>query len=84
MRNLLKNTKSKELIEMALAALLVALGIIVAATTASRVILGFALVLAGMIIALQIFLKGKREMMEADKELEALKEKNRQMSLPFF
>lgn len=76
---MLKNTKGKELVEVALAALLVALGIVAAATTASRVILGLALVLAGMLIALQIFLKGKRDMMEADKELEDLKEKNRQM-----
>ncbi len=79
MRNLLKNTNRKELIELGLAALLVALGIIAAATTASRIILGLALVLAGMLVALQIFLQGKRDMMKADKELEALKEKNRQM-----
>ena len=46
MRNLLKNTNRKELIELGLAVLLVALGIIAAATTASRIILGLALVLA--------------------------------------
>ncbi len=79
MRNLLKNTKRTELIEAALAALLVALGIIVGATTASRIILGGALVLAGMLIASLIFMQGKRDMMKADQELEALKEKNRQM-----
>ena len=57
MRNLLKNTNRKELIELGLAVLLVALGIIAAATTASRIILGLALVLAGMLVALQIFLQ---------------------------
>ena len=50
-----------------------------ARSTATRLILGFALVLAGLVIALLIFLRGRREIMEVDKELEDLKEKNQQM-----
>ena len=50
-----------------------------ARSTATKLILGFALVLAGLVIALQLFLRGRREIMEVDKELEALKEKNAQM-----
>lgn len=47
--------------------------------TTTKLILGFVLVLAGLLIALQIFLKGRREIIEVDKELEDLKEKNAQM-----
>ena len=47
--------------------------------TATRLILGFGLVLLGLVIALLIFLRGRREKMLTDKELEDLKEKNRQM-----
>ena len=47
--------------------------------TATRLILGFALVLAGLVIALLIFLRDRREIMEVDREIEDLKEKNRQM-----
>ncbi len=50
-----------------------------AGSTATRLILGFALVLAGLVVALFIFLRARREVIEADKELEDLKEKNRQM-----
>ena len=50
-----------------------------ARSTTTKLILGFALVLAGLVIALLIFLRGRREMMETDIELEDLKEKNRQM-----
>lgn len=79
MRNLLKNTKRKELAEMAAAVLLIIIGIVLAAGTVSRVVLGFALVFAGILVALFIFLRGRQEIMEADKEMEALKEKNQQM-----
>ena len=47
--------------------------------TATKLILGFALVLAGLVIALLIFLRDRREIMLVDKELEDLKEKNQQM-----
>ena len=47
--------------------------------TATKLILGFALVLIGLVIALLIFLRDRREIMAVDKELEDLKEKNRQM-----
>ena len=47
--------------------------------TATKLILGFALVLAGLVIGLLIFLRGRREIIEVDKELEDLKEKNAQM-----
>ena len=50
-----------------------------ARSTATRLVLGFALVLAGLVIALLIFLRGRREIMEVDRELEDLKEKNQQM-----
>jgi len=50
-----------------------------ARSTTTRLILGFALALAGLVIALLIFLQGRRKIMEADRELEDLKEKNRQM-----
>ncbi len=47
--------------------------------TATKLILGFGLVLIGLVIALVIFMRSRREMIEADMELEDLKEKNRQM-----
>ena len=50
-----------------------------AKSTATKLILGFALVLLGLVIALLIFLRDRREIMEVDKELEDLKEKNQQM-----
>ncbi len=50
-----------------------------ARTTATKLILGFALVLAGLVIALLIYLRGRREIIEVDRELEDLKEKNAQM-----
>ncbi|MGX8773764.1 MAG: hypothetical protein ACSW8G_01755, partial [Bacillota bacterium] len=50
-----------------------------ARSTATKLIFGFALVLAGLVIALLIFLRGRREIIEADRELEDLKEKNAQM-----
>ena len=37
--------------------------------TATKLILGFALVLAGLVIGLLIFLRGRREIIEVDKEL---------------
>ena len=48
-------------------------------STATKLILGFALVLIGLVIALVIFMRSRREIIEADMELEDLKEKNRQM-----
>ncbi len=48
-------------------------------STATKLILGFGLVLIGLVIALVIFMRSRREMIEADMELEDLKEKNRQM-----
>jgi len=50
-----------------------------ARSTTTKLILGFVLVLAGLVIALFIFLRGRREVIQADMELEDLKEKNRQM-----
>ena len=47
--------------------------------TTTKLILGFVLVLAGLVIALLIFLRGRREIIEVDKELVDLKEKNAQM-----
>lgn len=50
-----------------------------ARSTTTKLILGFVLVLVGLIIALFMFLRDRREMMLADRELEDLKEKNQQM-----
>ena len=50
-----------------------------ARSTATKLVLGFGLVLAGLVIALLLFLRSRREILEVDKEIEDLKEKNQQM-----
>lgn len=48
-------------------------------STVTRLLIYFAISAIGIVLALLVFLRGRREILQADMELEELKEKNRQM-----